>query len=920
MIKLKTIILFILLLLISPLLSFLVAQPNQVFVGARPLSLGEAFVAVADDGNAIYWNPAGLANLEHIEINFSYANLYGMGIKSYYASLLSRPYFIPFLTDYITFGVDRLGIELGDDDGLEFNNIQYDFAIGLKPPNWVPSFLEDLHYGASLKYQKIEAKYDGFTEVDADGWGWNLGVLYNFDKLSNKLGEFKLGFMLHDIAGTDVRHDNGVPETIHHQHLRGGLCYHPPEKWYRDKIPISNPLFALDIDDRIHCGFECWLLDRIALRAGIQKDLYTNEAITLSFGLGLKLEPKSRGLSKLFVDYALTNPPVLPPTKEQGGLSLILYDNPRLIRIEESHIDDLFASLFLRYGLPSNEIGKVKLRNIHAKDTLYAKILFKSNDYMRNATPITQRIKLSPEQSKDIPLYAIFDKNILSIKDKERLTGTIIVQYEHGKPAQTISTKDHVNFVVHGKNSITWEDPGKAAAFVTKQDEYINDFAKDIVSQYSTLSHSITFITRNIRYAMHIYDALSALNFKWVADPTTPYYEVGHNKQIIDNIDYPIELLKSSSRSGDCDDLSVLYSSLLESIGINTALLSIPTHLFMMFDSDIPDRLLNTLPINKEQFVVYNGTLWIPVEISALQSASFIQAWILGADKYNHELDQENIEIVDIAANQHLEKYPPAYPEYSDTVSIATPQLNNFINIDIATLENSINMYLKNFEDSIRINPNNFKLRNQLAAILAQDGKREEARKQLNYILENNPHHAYALNNMGNLEFLAGNFSKAESLYVIANQFNHYKAGTYFNLAFLYEMMSDVETKMNNVEYRTKRDHAIKDADQSVINNQDFVSFLIGLPTNLSQAKAEEPLTAKDSTKTQQDTTEIKKLGEQKKLSKERWDRKFITVIKSAWKILLEGFPKDAEVLDRAAAKGRDRFDEDPSWYLWWAL
>ncbi|WP_408954715.1 hypothetical protein [Natroniella sp. ANB-PHB2] len=36
-------------------------------VGARPLGMGGAFVSVADDVNAIYWNPAGLTNIEGYE-------------------------------------------------------------------------------------------------------------------------------------------------------------------------------------------------------------------------------------------------------------------------------------------------------------------------------------------------------------------------------------------------------------------------------------------------------------------------------------------------------------------------------------------------------------------------------------------------------------------------------------------------------------------------------------------------------------------------------------------------------------------------------------------------------------------------------------------------------------------------------------
>ena len=49
---------FTLLIISSALLS-----QEQIFVGTRPLGMGGAFIAVADDGNTITWNPAGLPRL-----------------------------------------------------------------------------------------------------------------------------------------------------------------------------------------------------------------------------------------------------------------------------------------------------------------------------------------------------------------------------------------------------------------------------------------------------------------------------------------------------------------------------------------------------------------------------------------------------------------------------------------------------------------------------------------------------------------------------------------------------------------------------------------------------------------------------------------------------------------------------------------
>lgn len=45
-------------------------------LGVRPAGMGEAFVAVADDTNALLYNPAGLARIEQIELMGMYASLY----------------------------------------------------------------------------------------------------------------------------------------------------------------------------------------------------------------------------------------------------------------------------------------------------------------------------------------------------------------------------------------------------------------------------------------------------------------------------------------------------------------------------------------------------------------------------------------------------------------------------------------------------------------------------------------------------------------------------------------------------------------------------------------------------------------------------------------------------------------------------
>ncbi len=50
------------------------AQFLKIGVGGRAVGMGETFVAVANDASALYWNPAGIAQMQKNEIIFSHVN------------------------------------------------------------------------------------------------------------------------------------------------------------------------------------------------------------------------------------------------------------------------------------------------------------------------------------------------------------------------------------------------------------------------------------------------------------------------------------------------------------------------------------------------------------------------------------------------------------------------------------------------------------------------------------------------------------------------------------------------------------------------------------------------------------------------------------------------------------------------------
>ncbi|PIW98226.1 MAG: hypothetical protein COZ80_11695, partial [Ignavibacteria bacterium CG_4_8_14_3_um_filter_37_9] len=71
----------------------------SIGVGGRPLGMGGAYVAIANDVTAGYYNPAGLAKLNYPQIALMHDERYGNLVNYNYAAVA-----IPYGKDY-TFGL-----------------------------------------------------------------------------------------------------------------------------------------------------------------------------------------------------------------------------------------------------------------------------------------------------------------------------------------------------------------------------------------------------------------------------------------------------------------------------------------------------------------------------------------------------------------------------------------------------------------------------------------------------------------------------------------------------------------------------------------------------------------------------------------------------------------------------------------------
>jgi hypothetical protein len=115
-------------------------------------------------------------------------------------------------------------------------------------------------------------------------------------------------------------------------------------------------------------------------------------------------------------------------------------------------------------------------------------------------------------------------------------------------------------------------------------------------------------------------------------------------------------------KGGDCDDLSVGYSSLLESVGIQTALVDYKAngkvrHVNILFNTKLSPNQAKVLTNNDTKYFIRESVdgkdeIWLPVEATSL--TDFETAWKLGAEKFNKEAVSElgiakgKVNIIDI--------------------------------------------------------------------------------------------------------------------------------------------------------------------------------------------------------------------------------------------------------------------------------
>ena len=275
------------------------------------------------------------------------------------------------------------------------------------------------------------------------------------------------------------------------------------------------------------------------------------------------------------------------------------------IEIKDEELQPLFPVFYSHYA--DNPFGTITIKNNEEAAITDVRVYF-NNKYMLTRTQIGSYKKIAQGESVLVDITALLNESILNQLSDSITDGTIYVEYKLLNKNKDFTY--NLSFTTLSRNSMTWADDRQAAAFVSPRDASALKFARQVKSIVKGSLRSDMPV--NMQYAGALFCALKEYGINYVIDPTSAYSD-NTGGLSIDFLQFPYQTL--SYHGGDCDDLSIMNCSLLEALGIETAFITIPGHIYIAFDSGVaPAKAASLIPGGR--YVEYNGKVWIPYEIT----------------------------------------------------------------------------------------------------------------------------------------------------------------------------------------------------------------------------------------------------------------------------------------------------------------
>lgn len=324
-----------------------------------------------------------------------------------------------------------------------------------------------------------------------------------------------------------------------------------------------------------------------------------------------------------------------------AGVSLNIYPKSALkIEVNEfTSVDKIFSAytdVYLTFPIAAAKIKNITKEKLELIPEIYLPEL--SGEFF-----LSQSVEVMPNEEKEIFFYYSFESPLK--EDAYAKIGSLSARL---RSRNSIFFEKTIPILILDKNS--WD--GKVANlkyFVLAEMSKMEGYGKKILNEYRDSISKVDSKLLKFYQAKILYDNI-VNHISYVSDP----------RAITDRVQYPSETLLK--KGGDCDDFSVLFAALFESVGIQCSFIDYikenePSHITIMFDTELEPAEYHMITTNEQKiFIKRNSygkeTIWIPLEVT--ETKNFDESWQTGSKTfyiegiYNNGLKKGNVRIVDI--------------------------------------------------------------------------------------------------------------------------------------------------------------------------------------------------------------------------------------------------------------------------------
>lgn len=433
------------------------------------------------------------------------------------------------------------------------------------------------------------------------------------------------------------------------------------------------------------------------------------------------------------------------------------------VDITDLHLGPVFPVMYSYYD--SHPIGRVTLGNFERKPVENLRVSFYVERYMDNPMEVKIPGGIEPGTTAEIDVYGLFTEDLLQVTEGTKASARLTLAYTLGGKDYTRDYNPVIEF--YNRNAMTWEDDRRIASFVTTRDPVVLAFSKNVMNWTDGSMNAA--VDKAFQKGMALFEALRLYGIAYQIDPVTPFSRLSEDETAVDFLQFPRQTMQYSS--GDCDDLSVLYTAMLEAVGVETAVITIPGHIYTAFALEMPaDEAMEAFS-RRESLIFIENKAWIPVEITMI-GESFDKAWLTGAREWRENSSEDMAGFYPLRDAWTLYQ-PVGFSEGAPSITL--PNRDGVTEAFSAGLkrhiETEIHPRVTELREKIDRTDDNLRFKNQLAVVYARYGLYEEALTNFQEIAAEQDY-TPVLTNLGNIHYILGDYNEAGKYYLQALEKN----------------------------------------------------------------------------------------------------------------------------------------------------